>query len=102
MIHNGLPKKKDIYLVIVQSRYLWPEPSEFEYSVDLAESHVSGDKNNGVMDNFWCGSINGFTEDEECHVVAWMPRPGIPFEVVQCEAWKRELNDRRNERGAVD
>lgn len=101
LIYNGLPTKKDIYLVIVKSRYLWPEPTPWQYDVDIAESHVTGEKNDGVMDNFWCGSLNGFTEDEECHVVAWMPKPGIPFEVMQRERWKEELqmDEKREKNG---
>lgn len=98
LVRDGLPTEKGFYLVVVQSRYLWPEKKSWEYIVDIAESHVYLDREQGVMDHFWCGSNYGFEKDEECHVAAWMDLPDVPFEVINRNDWLDELQKDRGEK----
>lgn len=91
LVRDGLPAEKGMYLVVVQSRYIWPEKKPWEYIVDIAESHVHGNSSNGVIDGFWCGSLYGWEYDEECHVAAWMDLTRVPHYIKELNDWREEL-----------
>ena len=91
LVRDGLPEKKGQYLVVVQSRYIWPEKQPWGYFVDIAESHVQGSSAEGAIDNFWCGSLYGWEYDEECHVAAWMDLPHVPYHITEWNAWMEDL-----------
>ena len=63
---DRLPEIGDTYIVTGKQKY--PHEKDWEYFVDVADSH------GGYIDDFW-NTFNDWKEGQETHIIAWMPLP---------------------------